>query len=144
MLKLMFSLSLIALIGMGCQAQDLKDVAKIEATVRQFSSAGDQQDAGQLDKILHPQFRAVVHRLFGAPDVSLMDKALYLQLIRDKKIGGDARDVVLLQTDVEGNIATVKAVLQGKALRFTTFISLVRLENGAWQIVGDLPDIVKV
>lgn len=36
-----------------------------------------------------------------------MDKVLYLQLIRDKKIGGDTREVQLLQVDVVKNIATV-------------------------------------
>lgn len=137
-------MSLFAIACVGCQAQDVKDVAKIETAVRQFSTGGDRQDAVQLDKVLHPQFRAVVNRIFGAPDLSLMDKATYLQLMKDKKIGGDAREVTLLQTDVEGNIATVKAVLQGKALRFTTFISLVKLPSGEWQVVGDMPDIAKV
>jgi Putative lumazine-binding len=143
MKHLMFSLSLIMLTCISCQAQDIKEVAKIEAVVRQFSVAGDRQDAGQLNQLLHQQFRAVVNRLFGAPELSLMDKALYLQLMKDKKIGGDTREVVILQTDIESNIATVKAVFQGKALRFTTFISLVKLESGEWQIVGDMPDISK-
>lgn len=131
----------------GCligTAQDAKDLAKIEALVQNFSSAGDRQDAPELDKILHPQFRAVVHRLFDSPELSLMDKALYLQLMKDKKIGGDQRAAYVLQTDLEGNIAHVKAVFEGKTLRFTTFISLVKLENGEWQIVDDMPKIEKV
>jgi hypothetical protein len=73
-----------------------------------------------------------------------MDKALYLQLIQDKKIGGDAREVTLLQMDLGANVASVKAIFRGKALKFTTFISLLKLENGSWQIVGDMPEIEKV
>ncbi len=125
-------------------AQTSQDLTKINEAVRAFSSAGDRHDVASLEQILHPQFRAVVNRAFGSSEVQLMDKTLYLQLMHDKKIGGDTREVYLLQVDVVNNIATVKALFQGKALRFNTYISLVKLENGDWQIVGDLPDIAKV
>ncbi len=123
--------------------QDSQDLTKIGETVRAFSLSGDQQDVGRLDALLHPQFRAVVHRAMGSADLSLMDKATYLQLMRDKKIGGDNREVHILQVDVMNNVAQVRAIFQGKVLRFNTYISLVKLENGNWQIVGDMPDISK-
>jgi Putative lumazine-binding len=126
------------------QAQQAADLAKIEAVVREFSAAGDQQDAARLEKILHPQYRAVVNRLFGSPDLSLMDRALYLQLISDKKIGGDTREVFLLQIDLLGNTASVKSIFRGKVLNFTTFVSLVKLPDGTWQIISDMPEIEKV
>ncbi len=126
------------------QAQSTSDLDKIQAAVVSFAQAADQQDAARLDLLLHPQYRAVVHRVFGGKELSLMDKATYLQLIRDKKIGGDTRKVTLLQTDVVNNIAQVRAVFEGKELRFTTYVSLVKLESGEWQVVGDMPDIVKM
>lgn len=129
---------------LAAQAQETTDLAKIELAVRTFSSGADQQDVGRLDKILHPQYRAVVNRLFGSTDLSLMDKSLYLQLVQDKKIGGDTREVYLLQTEINGNVACVKAILEGKVLRFTTFISLVKLPDGTWQIISDMPEIEKV
>lgn len=144
MKKVFFASILLMSIRLESQAQNTSDIAIIADAVRTFSNSGDQQDATKLDAILHPQFRAVVHRLFGAPDISLMGKALYLQLIRDKKIGGDSREVHILDMEITNNIATVKAILQGKALRFTTYISLVKLENGTWQIIGDLPHIEKL
>jgi len=125
-------------------AQNTTDLAKISEVVHTFSTAGDKQDASLLETVLHPQFRAVVHRFMGAPDVSLMDRANFLQLLRDKKIGGDKREVHILHTEITNNIATVKAILEGKALRFTNYISLVKLEDGSWQIVGDMPDVEKL
>lgn len=144
MKKVLFASIFFMTMQLAGYAQNTSDLSKIAEVVRIFSTAGDQQNATNLDPVLHPQFRAVVHRLFGAPDVSLMDKALYLQLIRDKKIGGDKREVHLLHTEISNNIATVKAIFQGKMLRFTTYISLVKMENGTWQIIGDLPDIEKL
>jgi Putative lumazine-binding len=140
----MIFMTLFVFCAAAVQAQTVTDLSKIEAAVRQFSAGGDKQDVAVLDKVLHPQFRAVVNRAFGSPDLSLMDKSLYLQLMKDKKIGGDQREVYLLQTDIGENTALVKAIFHGKSLRFTTFISLVKLPTGEWQIVGDMPEIVKV
>jgi len=123
--------------------QNSSDIKNISEAVHSFAQAGDQQDADRLDTILHPQFRAVVHRAFGSADMKLMDKATYLQSIRDKKIGGDTREVHLLQVDMSNNIATVKAIFEGKKLRFITYVSLVKLANGTWQVVDDMPDIEK-
>ncbi|GAB4415539.1 MAG: hypothetical protein OHK0039_24200 [Bacteroidia bacterium] len=125
-------------------AQPTQDLAAVEAAVRAFAHMGDVQDADGLDRLLHPQFRAVVNRLFGSDEVSIMDKNLYLQLIRDEKIGGDQRQVHLVSVDVVNNQATVHAVLEGKALRFVTFVSLIKTADGRWQVVGDLPDIAQM
>jgi hypothetical protein len=125
-------------------AQNTDDLAKVETAVRLFSSAGDHQNADQLDQLLHPQYRSVMNRLFGKPDVSLMDKPTYLQMIREKKLGGDTREVTVLHIEMGAKVATVKAVFQGKMMKFTTFISLVKLESGAWQIIGDMPEVEKV
>ncbi len=143
MKKALFATILLMLTQLIGSAQSGQDLTKIGDAVRAFAAFGDKQDAAGLDKILHPQYRAVVHRAFGSTDLSLMDKALYLQLMRDKKIGGDTREVHLLQVDVVNNIANVRAIFQGKALLFNTYISLVKLENGDWQVVGDMPDISK-
>ncbi|MEO1257208.1 MAG: nuclear transport factor 2 family protein [Bacteroidota bacterium] len=125
-------------------AQDQLDLANIETVVQNFARFGDQQNADGLDGILHPEYRAVVNRLFGSPEASLMNKATYLQLVRDKKIGGDERQVFLLSVDVVNNNASVKAIFEGKQLRFTTFISLIKSEEGKWLVVGDMPDIEEV
>jgi Putative lumazine-binding len=144
MKKFMLFIAALLLGSASSMAQQITDLAKVEAAVRQFSAAGDRQDVASLDKVLHPQYRAVVNRAFGSPDLSLMDKVLYLQLMKDKKIGGDTREVFILQTDLGATSAMVKAIFHGKTLRFTTFISLVKLPSGEWQIVSDMPEIEKV
>lgn len=144
MKNVFFTTLLFVMTQFASNAQNSTDLNSISEAVHAFAQAGDQQDAARLDKILHPQYRAVVNRAFGSADLSLIDKTTYLQLIRDKKVGGDTREVHLVQIDVVNNIATVKAIFQGKELRFTTYVSLVKLADGSWQLVGDMPDIAKV
>lgn len=125
-------------------AQTGQDLTKINAIIQEYAQAGDQRDVARLETILHPQYRSLVHRAFGGADLNVMDKATYLQLITDKKIGGDSRKVHILHVDVNGNVAQVKAILQGNVLKFTTYISLVKMADDSWRIVGDMPQIEKM
>lgn len=129
--------------AVGLKAQESADLLAIQTAVTNFMHFGDQQDAKALAAILHPEFRTVANRLFGAEEVSLMSKDVYLQLIKDKKIGGDERKLYILEMEVVGNNATVKAVMEGKVLQFTTFLSLVKSTQGDWKIIGDFPHIEK-
>ena len=135
---------LASIISVNIQAQESNDLVAIEQAVRDFSAASDQRSPEKLEMILHPEFRAVVNRLFGSEEVSLMDKATYLQLIKDGKIGGDQRTVHILQLEVVENNATVRAILAGKAMHFTTFLSLVKNADGKWQVISDFPHIQQV
>lgn len=131
-------------LGFALPAQESADLLAEERAVEQFSAAGDQRNAAQLEALLHTEFRTVVNRQFGSEEVSLMDKAVYLQLVKDEKIGGDEREVHLLNVEIVGNNATVQAVLLGKKLRFNSFFSLVKAADGNWQIIGDFPHIEQV
>ena len=137
----LFASFVLMLAPKATSAQTNDDIIDIEVVVQAFAAAGDLQDAQALEQILHPYYRSVVHRVMGSPDTKVLDKATYVQLMRDKKIGGDKRTVKILHTEVEQNTAVVKAVLTGQTLKFTTFLSLVRLPEGGWQIVSDMPQV---
>lgn len=127
-----------------CFAQNGNDEKAISVAVHHFAANADQQDVKKMAAVLDDNFRAVVNRLFGSKEVSIMDKSLYLQLLKDKKIGGSKRDVTILTMNVTNNNASVKAQLTGKDLLFTTYLLLVKNEEGEWKIVNDMPFIEKV
>lgn len=143
-MKSLLSFFLMMSLGVTLGAQDNEDLVAIEAAVANFAAFGDQQNVAGLEGLLHPQFRAVVNRLFGSEEVSLMDKTVYLELIKTGKIGGDQRTVHLLEVEVVANNAHVKALFVGEKLRFTTFISLVKNPAGEWQVISDFPHIEQV
>jgi hypothetical protein len=125
-------------------AQSLKDLEKVERLVQGFNQAVDRQDPATLERLLHPQFRAYVHRLFGSPDLMITERNSYIQAIREKKIGGDTRAVHILHTDLNNNSAVIKVIFEGKELRFVTHLSAIKLGNDEWQLLSDLPEIVKL
>ena len=119
------------------------DLAQIENAVQEFVTSADTRDVTRMDKILHKDFRVVANRLFGAEEVSLMDKNAYLNLLKEGKIGGDSRVIIIKSISIEGHNAVVQATLNGSALSFMTFIQLVKEVSGNWKVIGDMPHIVK-
>ena len=119
------------------------DLEQIENAVQEFVASADTRDVARMDKILHQDFRVVANRLFGAEEVSLMDKSAYLNLLKEGKIGGDSRAITIKSISIEGHNAVVQATLNGSALSFMTFIQLVKEVSGNWKVIGDMPHIVK-
>ncbi len=136
MLSLLFT-------GSALPDQPGSDLDKISDAIHLFVKGADQRDLKKIESVLHPQFRAVVNRLFGSADVTVMNRALYLDLLKQEKIGGDDRTIKIKSIDLEGNNAVVKATFLGKETRFDTYIQLVKDTEGKWWLVSDMPSITK-
>ena len=124
-------------------AEEDTNMAAVIKAVEQFTKSADKRDVKQMDAIMHSNFRAIVNRLFGSEEVSIMDKALYLDLLKKGKIGGDNRKITVESIHFEGSNALVKATLEGEELIFYTFIQLVQETSGDWKIISDMPNIEK-
>ena len=119
------------------------DKEKITTVVRHFAQYADQQDVAAMSKVLDDQYRAYLNRLMGSNQVSTLDKTAYLQLLQDKKLGGDERKVTISRIDITGNNASVKMKMEGKKLNFTSYLLLAKTEAGDWKIVADMPTVAQ-
>ena len=120
------------------------ELSNVAEAVKSFAGNADARDAEAMEHLLHPEFRAIVNRQFGSSEVSLMDKAMYVDMLKQGKIGGDTRKVVIQSITLEGHNASVRAEFTGQELRFVTFIQLVQSTNGKWQVISDMPNIYKM
>ncbi|MCG8576931.1 MAG: nuclear transport factor 2 family protein [Flavobacteriales bacterium] len=137
-------IGMLALAGFGlisATTEDKKEIKKIEETIQEFVATADAQDADKMNEILDPNFSSVANQLFGSETTSITSRDTYIQMLRDKKIGGDKRTVEVLSVDVNGNNAYAKAIFDGSKLKFTTYIFLAKDKNGIWRIVTDYPSI---
>lgn len=126
------------------KSQSIMEKENVVNVVKQFVQGADQRMVEQVDSVLDDNFRAVVNRAFGNDQLMLIPKPVYLDMLREGKLGGDNRTIEFLWTDISGNNALVKARLTGKATVFTTYISLVRNKENQWLIVSDQPHIEQV
>lgn len=110
--------------------------ADVAAAVRAFSQAADAQDAGALDRALHPAFRTVFS-VTRAGDPTVISRGDYLGLTKAKKIGGDDRAVRVVWTErASEDVAFAKVVLDGKKATFSGLMTLVR-HDGRWTVFQD-------
>ncbi|MEP2670880.1 MAG: nuclear transport factor 2 family protein [Cyclobacteriaceae bacterium] len=117
---------------------------EVKNVITQFVQAADQQDAEQVASILHEDFRVVMNQLFGSNEVSTMSKSVYVQLIRDKKMGGEKRTIDFVSVDVVNQNASVKVLLKGKTMVFESLLHLIKTTDGKWQLINDLPFATKI
>ncbi|MEM6807431.1 MAG: nuclear transport factor 2 family protein [Bacteroidota bacterium] len=120
------------------------DKDQITTAVKAFVKSADQQDVDAMDKVMHKEYRTLANQLFGATELSVINKSAYLDMMKAGKLGGDSRKVKIEEIQVIGKNAVVKAKLQGKQLIFETFIQLVKDAEGEWKVISDLPKIEKV
>lgn len=127
----------------GCYAQNKNkknpEMKKIEQTIHAFAKAGDLQDVDQLDKLLDKNYRIVMNRLFGSPDVSVMSKSLYLDKIKAKEFGGDKREIIINDLIINNTIASVKATFKGEKMTFISNLQLIQNIEGDWKLISDTP-----
>lgn len=124
------------------QAQSEEEVVK--NVIIEFVDAADRQDADEVASILHDDFRVVMNQLFGSTEVNFMNKAVYVQLIRDKKMGGDKRTIDFVSVDVVNKNASVKVLLKGKTMIFESHLHLIKIADGRWRLINDLPFATKI
>ncbi|NJK83354.1 MAG: hypothetical protein HC912_05575 [Saprospiraceae bacterium] len=70
-----------------------EDVKLVQLSVQSFVKAADERNTKRLDEVMHDECRVVLNRQFGSKELSIINKALYLQLIQEEKLGGDQRAV---------------------------------------------------
>lgn len=120
------------------------DKQQVLQVVESFVEFADKQDSSSMSTILHKDYRAIVHRLFGSQETTFMNKSSYLQMLGAKKIGGDKRDVKINYHEVHKNNASVSATFTGTKSVFTSYLFLVKTSDDNWLIISDLPYIESI
>ena len=102
-----------------------------------YAQGADTHNAEKLDSAFHDLFRVVAMTPEG---VRNLDKAAYLSLIRDEKIGGTSRELDIEWIVADGNTARAEVKLAGPTTVFHDDLSFVR-ENDTWQIVNNVTHV---
>lgn len=135
-----FLFSVLILTNTVVNAQ-ISDKELITQVVNQFAQGADNHDTVLLGQVLDTHFRAAVNRAFGSTQLQVIDKSTYLNLIKEKKLGGDKRTISVQNIIIHESTATAEVIFEGSKLNFTTFISLIKNEDQTWMIIQDLPII---
>lgn len=130
-------LLLTMLSGTALAGNAQEDMKAITSVIQQFAKAGDEQNVEMLEKVLHPNYRV----LWNMPEkgtTSVLDRETYLNLVREKKIGGDARSLTLESVElINGGNALIKVSMKGGKANFQSLYSIIKDQEGNWLLVQD-------
>lgn len=141
--KILTTIAILFITTSTIMAQQKKDEMSVKETITNFAHAADVQNDKDLELLLDDNFRLVLNQMFGNKGISIVTKQDYLANIKDKKFGGDKREVTILNLTVSGNNATAQAIFKGTKFTINTFLQLIKTNEGEWKIINDLPAIIK-
>lgn len=123
--------TLMAVFTLGVAATDKAEVEKV---VQEFAQGAAERNEALLKSVLHEGSRQFI----PTPDgVRLLDRDVYLGMIREGKIGGSPLSVTLHDVRVSGDSAAVEATFAGEGMRLDHTLSLVKGPDG-WAIVSSV------
>lgn len=108
------------------------DKVQIKTIIAQFMEGGDKQDVDLITSTLHPE----AQQFFKGPEgLVRLSTPAYLEMVAGKKIGGVTRNLDILDIDITGELATVKAEMKNDAMHFDNYFSLMKVDT-SWKIVS--------
>jgi Putative lumazine-binding len=108
--------------------------AAIDA-MRAFARAADRRDATALETLLHPAFRVVFITKPGAAP-TVIERAQYLQLVRDGKLGGRERTIDIRSVAAGDGFAVGGLRLAHAAAAFKSTLTLIQVGDD-WRLLQE-------
>jgi hypothetical protein len=124
-------------IGAAQGASTAPSAQQMAATqvIESFARAADRRDVAALERVLHPSFR-VMFTLDAAKPPTQLDRAQFLGMVRDGKIGGADREVVVSAFASTERFASASARMQHKNASFEGVYALVE-QDGRWWLLQE-------
>lgn len=103
--------------------------------IEAFARAADRRDVAALEQVLHPTFRTLF-TLDAAKPPTQLDRAQFLGMVRDGKIGGADRQVVVSGLATTERFASASARMQHKDASFEGVYALLE-QDGRWWLLQE-------
>jgi Putative lumazine-binding len=99
--------------------------------IETFARAADRRDVEGLERVLHPSFR-ILFTVDATKPPKQLDRAQFLALVREGKIGGQDRQVQVSAISAGERFATAAARMEHKGASFDGVYALVEQEGRWW------------
>lgn len=103
--------------------------------IEAFARAADRRDVAALEQVLHPSFR-VLFTVDTTKAPTQLDRAQFLGMVRDGKIGGADRQVLVSGFAATDRFASASARMQRKDASFEGVYALVE-QDGRWWLLQE-------
>lgn len=119
----------------GTKTEPSARQAAATQVIESFARAADRRDVAGLEQVLHPSFR-IVFVVDPTKPPTQLDRAQFLGLVRDGKIGGADRQVVVSGFSAADRYASASARMQHKDASFEGVYALIE-QDGRWWLLQE-------
>jgi len=122
-------MSLLSTVAANAGEQTLdKDVLQV---LSNYAQGTERHDVAMLEKTFHKEFRVVAMTTDG---LRVIDRESYLELIKDKKIGGHKRKLHIESILESEKVMQISLTLSGEKAVFHDHLQLIKQDKN-WQII---------
>ena len=108
------------------------DEAQIQIAIENFARGADAQNTTLIATSLHPEAQQY---FVGQDGLVRLSRTDYFNMLEQKKIGGQKRNLEISSITVNENLAVASAAMWNDGVRFENYFSLMKI-GGTWQIVS--------
>jgi len=141
MKKQLFLLVAVCCVGFaGCASTNTSpQKASISKIIQDFSDGADKRE---VERVASAFYNKSNQFFMSKGNVVKLPMKQYLALLKNKKIGGVKRKLVIHSIDVTGEIASAKVTMHGAKYRFDNYITFMKV-SGKWKIVNNVLKLTK-
>lgn len=117
---------------------------QIKEILVSIEKASKNRNVKQLTEFLHKDYRVVANRFKGSENAVIITKEVYLQMMKDKKIGGTNYDINFNDIKISGHTAIVDILYVSETTSdMHKYLILIQDENNQWKVVSDIPIVME-
>ena len=124
----MFAFSV--LVGQISSAQN----SEIKDIIAKFVRAGDSRSIKIFEKILHQQYRIIIS---SAKETKIIHRNDYLDLIKNKKIGGEKRTFKIESLNMSENTASAIVIIESSKSIFRDHLQFIK-DRYQWRLINNI------
>ena len=117
---------------------------QIKEVIITIEKAAANRNIEQLTSLLHKDYRVIANRFKGSKNTLIISKETYLQMMKDKKIGGISYDIKFNDIKISEHTAIVDILYLSKTTSsMHKYLVLIKNESNQWKIVSDVPIVME-
>ncbi len=144
MRQLILIVFLSAIPFLNCMSQNQNNMKnQIKEIVASIEKAAANRNIKQLTELLHKDYRVVANRFKGSKNVTIIPKETYLQMMKEKKVGGTNYNINVKDIKIYEHTAIVDVLYISETTSdMHKYLVLIQDQNNQWKVVSDIPIVM--
>lgn len=130
----------------NCKAQNQNEIMEneIKNVILSLENATAERSIPKIEEYLHKDYRVVANRFKGSKTTTIITKEMYLEMMKENKIGGTSYQTEFKNISITEHTAIVDVFFKSdKSSNMHKYLILIQDGNNNWKVVSDIPIVIE-